>query len=241
MRRGFWLPVLFLALLASTGCVVSTVNHLWATRNQFLKFDQHIRYEPAAGERGPALRFLNPRLTRDDVRAVASERKPTTVRSLPGGELWTFRWQRLPRPAGPPVNLQLEFSGDLLTRIRVDKRFADHLGDGRIEMLVRQFVGPATDLDLFRKRVWCRVPGREASRFTPLTLKDMHALFGEENLARVVPLPKGEPSHIYRYQLEGVRGDKSAMSFGASFQHGEVAVISSRIGSFSLAFDFTGE
>lgn len=241
MRRGIGLAATLLAVCLLTGCVVSTVNHLWATRNQLLKFDQHVRYEPAQGERGPGLRFLDPKLTRDDVRAVAGERKPTTVRHLPGGEVWTFRWQRLPRPAGPPVNLQLEFSGERLTRLGVDARFARHLGDGRIEMLVRQFVGPATDLDLFRKRVWCRVPGREASRFTPLTLKDMQALFGEENLVRVVPLPKGEPSHVYRYQLEGTPGEKSAMSFGASFRKDEVAVISSRIGSFSLAFDFTGE
>jgi hypothetical protein len=233
---------LLLVLLLCCGCMVSTVNHLWATRNQLLKFDRNVRYEKSSADAGPGLRFLDPRLTMEDVRAVASGRLPSEVTRGQGTETWIFRYQRRPPGHGKAINLELDFQGDLLTRVRVDKRFSDQLGDARIEMLLRQFVGPNTDLNLFKKRVVCKVPARELARFTPLTLADIHAVFGRENLIREVRLAPEEPRHIFRYRLAGATGNKAAMSFGASFLADQrVARISSRIGSFSLEFDLTGQ
>lgn len=233
---------LLLTALLLGGCLVSTVNHLWATRSQFLKFDEHCRYEASGPGRGPALRLLHPKLTRQDILSLAHGRQPSQIIHLKDGETWIFRWQRRPPQHGKSISLELDFYGDLLVRLRVDKRFADRMGDARIEMMVRQFVGPATELDLFSKRVICRVPALENLRFPALTLTDMHELFGLENLIRELPLKKEEPSHIYRYQLDGATGEKAAMSFGASLSpNHQVAVVSSKLGSFSLAFDFSGQ
>ncbi|MDP2359841.1 MAG: hypothetical protein Q8O14_03695 [bacterium] len=221
---------------------MKTINHLWATRNQLLKFDTHFHFERAAGDKGPALHFLAPKLTREDVRALVSGREPSTVTQRKGGEVWVFRYLRRPPMRGKAIHLELEFQGDLLTRVRVDKRFSDHLGDDRIEMLVRQFVGRDTELDLFSKRVVCKVPTRELARFRPLTQADVHALFGKESLVREVELKPHEPKFIYRYRLAGTAGSKAAMSFGATYlDNHRLARITSRIGSFSLEFDLSGQ
>lgn len=232
-----------LLLLLSPGCFIGTINRLWATRNQLLSFDEHVRFEKATATRGPGLRFLEPRLNQVDILALANGRSPSTIRRERDGEVWTFTYQRRPVTRGKAVNLELDFRGKLLTRLGVDRRFSEALGDARIEMLLRQFVGKHTSLDLFGKRVVCRVPAAELARFTPLRLADMRALFGPENLVREVPLSPQEPRYIFRYNLEGAAGDKAAMSFGASFQiPGEqVARVTSRIGSFSLEFDLSGK
>lgn len=236
-RIGF---VLLLAALLSGGCLLRTVNHLWSTRGQLLAFDENARFEASGPGRGPALCLLHPKLTREDVLALANGRLPSQVRKTPTGELWVFRWQRRPPMQGKAVNLELEFQHDLLVRLRVDKRFADQLGDARIEMLVRSFVGKETDLDVLHKRIVCRVPARENARFQALSLSDIRVLFGAENLIREVPLKPGEASHIYRYLLDGAKGAKAEMSFGASFlPDRQLAVISSKLGSFSLAFDLS--
>ncbi|MFA7330540.1 MAG: hypothetical protein WC326_05625 [Candidatus Delongbacteria bacterium] len=240
MGKRKWLALLLLALISS-GCMLSTVNHLWATRRQLLKFDEFVRYEKAGPVQGPGIRLLQPRLTTEDIRALANGRPPSRILKDATGETWIFRWQRRPPQRGKTVTLELRFQSDLLVGLHVDKRFADKLGDARIEMLIRQFVGPATDLDVFHKRVVSHVPARENARFPALTLADIRELFGPENLIRELPLKRDEPSHIYRYQLDGAQGDKAAMSFGVRFQENrQLAMITSRLGSFSLVFDFSG-
>jgi len=241
-RLAALLCVVSLPTLLFSGCLVSTVNHMWATRNQFLAFDGNFRYERSTADAGPALLFLRPKLNREDITALINGRHPSVVRKHQEGETWVFRYLRRPATRGKPVNLDLEFAGGLLRRIRVDKRFADHLGDARIEMLIRQFVGPASDLDLFAKRIVCRVPDRELARFDTLTMDDLRMLLGIENLIREVKLRPDEPKHIFRYRLDGTGGDKAAMSFGAScLADGRLTRISTRIGSFSLEFDLSGD
>lgn len=230
------LPILFV------GCLADTVGHLWATRSQFLDFDRYLRFEAATAQRGPGLRFLDPRLTTKDVLAVASGRKATHVDRRAGRETWTFRYLRRPTQKGKAVTLELDFRNGLLERVGVDRRFSEQLGDERIHMLIRQFVGPNTELNLLSGRVICRVPKEELRRFAPLTRPAIVRLLGEENLVREVKLRKGEPKHIFRYKLAGTPGEKGAMSFGASFDDlGQLSLITSRIGSFSLEFDLSGQ
>jgi hypothetical protein len=220
---------------------VGTINRLWATRRQLLDFDRHVFFERATAARGPGLRFLHPRLTTADISALANGRAPSRRLAAADGEVWTFTYQRRPVTQGKSVNLELDFQGRLLTRIGVDRRFSEALGDARIEMLLREFTGQHTSLDLFGKRVVCRVPAAQLARFTPLRLADIRALFGPENLVREAPLPPEEPRYIFRYTLEGTSGEKAAMSFGATFlANSQVGRITSRIGSFSLEFDLSG-
>lgn len=230
------LPFLFSA------CLADTIGNLWATRSQFLDFDRYLRFEASTAQRGPGLRFLEPRLTIKDVKAVASGRLPTSVKRHAEGESWTFRYLRRPTQKGKAITLELDFRRGLLERIGVDRRFSEQLGDERIHMLIRQFVGPNTELNLLSGRVVCTVPKAELRRFPPLSRPAIVTLFGEENLVREVKLRKGEPKHIFRYLLAGTPGDKGAMSFGASFDAaGHLALITSRIGSFSLEFDLSGQ
>jgi hypothetical protein len=241
--RGSWgriglillLPILF------ASCLADTVGHLWATRSQFLDFDRNLRFEASTAQRGPGLRFLDPRLSTKDVLAVASGRKATSIVRRPDGETWVFRYLRRPTQKGKAVTLELDFRHGLLERIGVDRRFSEQLGDERIHMLIRQFVGPNTELNLLSGRVVCKVPKEELRRFPPLTRPALVRLLGEENLVREVKLRKGDPKHIFRYKLAGTPGEKGAMSFGASFDDlGALSLITSRIGSFSLEFDLSG-
>lgn|GEM_PF-2593090 len=240
--RGLALPLLALVMpLILCGCLADTVGHLWATRSQFLDFDRYLRFEASTAQRGPGLRFLEPKLTMKDVLAVASGRKATTVTRRADGETWTFRYLRRPTQKGKAINLELDFRKGLLERVGVDRRFSEQLGDERIHMLIRQFVGPNTELNLLSGRVVCTVPAAELRRFSPLQRPAIVTLFGDENLVREVKLRKGEPKHIFRYRLAGTPGDKGAMSFGASFgAQGNLSLITSHIGSFSLEFDVSG-
>lgn len=237
------LPLLLVSLLIG-GCFIGTITRLWQTRRQMLSYDEYIEFLPAVDEAGPGLRFLEPRLTRDDILTVASERNPSVIDSVEQWEHWVFLWHRRPMMRGKSIHLHLYFLDDRLERLHVDRRFSDHLGGQRIEMLARNFVGGKTDLDLGGKRIVCEVPAEELAPFEPLMLEDLRALFGRENKRRSSNrIPEDEVKLIFRYRLVGASGGKSAMSFGATInmESGRLGRITSRIGSFQLEFDLSNQ
>ncbi len=239
LRR--WGPLLLLALLAG-GCFIGTINRLWQTRRQMLRYEEYIRYEPSTAERGPGLTFLDPKLTREDILSLASDRVPSTIDSLDGREHWVFTWHRRPMMRGKSINLHLLFMDDRMEMLYIDRRFAEALGEDRIEMLARNFVGRKTDLDLSGRRIVCSVPAEELAPFSPLMLEDLHKIFGKENRRRSGDnIPEDEVKLIFRYRLKGAKGDKAAMSFGATIKmdSGLLGRITSRIGSFQLEFDLS--
>lgn len=244
-RRSRARLLLLLALsagLLSSGCLLGTIGRLWVTRRQMLSFDEFIRYLPSGQEEGPGIEFLEPRLTPEDIAAVASDRFPSIMDSVDGELRWVFQWVRVPVMRGKAINLDLRFRDNRLSQLRVDKRFSDYLGEERIEMLVRNFVGGKTDLDLGGKRIVCTVPAEELAPFTPLCLTDLRELFGLENKRRSSDsIPEDEIKLIFRYRLLGATGNKAAMSFGATIHQetSRLGRITSRIGSFQLEFDLS--
>jgi len=242
--RAGWLAAALLALgLAGQGCLLGTVARLWQTRGQLSTFDGVVAYIPSTEAEGPGLRFLEPKLTRDDVRTIASGREPSRIDSVDGLERWEFRWHRTPPQRDTAIHLWLDFRDDRMVRLAVDKRFAEDLGDDRIEMLVRNFTGGKTDLDLGGKRIVCPVPAAELAPWPAIDLLQLRRLFGLENYRRSEPgLPAGEVKLVFRYRLAGAQGDKARMSFGATIdERGRLGRITSSIGSFRLEFDLTAQ
>jgi hypothetical protein len=72
--KGLALLLVLLMGVLAPGCMVSTGVHLWQFRNQMIDFDRNCRFVDARGERGPELQFLDPVLTREDIRSVANGR-----------------------------------------------------------------------------------------------------------------------------------------------------------------------
>jgi hypothetical protein len=227
--------------LIGQGCLLGTVSRLVQTRGQLSRFDEHVRYLPSDSLEGPGLRFLNPKLTRDDVRTIANGREPSRIDSVDGVERWEFRWLRTPAQRGTAIHLQLDFHDDRMVRMGVDKRFATELEDGRIEMLVRNFVGGGARLDLGAKRIVCPVPAEELAPWPAIDLEQLRRLFGRENYRRSEPnLPDGEVKLVFRYRLAGMQGNQARMSFGATInEQGRLGRITSSIGSFRLEFDLS--
>lgn len=234
--------LLVLAVLGG-GCLLGTVTRLLATRGQLTKFDGYVIYEPSDSLGGPGLRFLEPKLTPVDVATIASGREPSRIDTVDGVVRWEFRWHRQPMQRGKSIHLWLDFRDGRMERVRIDKRFADELGDARIEMLVRAFVGGDTDLDLGGKRIVCPVPAEQLAPWPAIDVVQLQKIFGRESYRRSdASLPEGEIKLVFRYRLAGATGNKAKMSFGATIdERGRLGRITSSIGSFRLEFDLTAQ
>lgn len=234
---------MLLLFAVAGGCFMGTITRMIQTRGQLTKFDEFVRYLPSDSLGGPGLLFLEPKLTRGDVETIASGRAPSAVDSVDGVERWEFRWHRQPMQRGKSIHLWLDFRDDRLERLGVDKRFADELGDDRVEMLVRAFVSGETDLNLGAKRIVCPVPAEQLAPWPAIDVTQLQRLFGRESYRRSEPsLPDGEVKLVFRYRQAGLSGPKSKMSFGATIdQRGRLGRITSSIGSFRLEFDLSAQ
>lgn len=238
--KGLALLLVLLMGVLAPGCMVSTGVHLWQFRNQMIDFDRNCRFVDARGERGPELQFLDPVLTREDIRSVANGRPATRIDKVGLEERWVFIWDRHPDTIKKPINLELRFRNDRLVAISLDARFSQVLGDRRIEMLARSFTSRITDLDLKRKEIRCVLPADSLARFTPLTTTHLDRCFGRSNYSRLSEIP-GTRRHVYRYLLKGVQTDKAKMAFSGFLDRNRdrAMAVSVKIGSYSLVLDFT--
>jgi hypothetical protein len=239
-RGPRWALIIGLFLLFS-GCVFSTVSHLWQTRRQMKNFDTYIRFLESTETRGPGFEFLEPKLCSADIRTLASKREPSHIDTLSDRVRWTFRWHRTPRQRRKAIHLTLDFQNDLLRELHIDKRFTEALGNPMIETLLRSFLGGKTKLDLGEKHILCQVPQEDLAGYPVIDLNMLHLMFGRENTRFINKEDDLENKLLFRYRLAGAKGSKSAMSFGAVIhkESDELARITSRIGGFRLEFDLS--
>lgn len=237
--RWVVLSLLLVGLLAQ-GCLVATGVRLLQARKQLLEFDHTCRFVPSKGERGPELQFLDPVLTREDIRAVANGRPASRIDSVGREERWVFEWVRHPSTIQKPIHLELRFRNDRLTALALDARFSRILGDRRIEMLVRSFTSDITDLNLKRKEIRCVVPADSLKYFKAITAANLDQCFGRSNYSRLSDIP-GTRRHVYRYLLKGSQGDKAKMAFSGFLDRNrdQALAVSAKIGSYNLVLDFT--
>jgi hypothetical protein len=247
-RRKTRVPLLctLIAALLLSGCLISTVSHLWQTRTQLKKFSEYMLFLPATETLGPGMRFLEPKLTTRDIRALASKREASRIDSLEDLVQWTYLWHRTPRQRRKAIHLTLDFRQDRLCELRVDKRFSTQLGDAMVEMLLRSFVGGKTQLSLAEKHIRCLVPADTLATHPMLGLDELRSLFGRENTRKPSPLSPTDSTLrkdklLFRYRLAGTQGYKSKMSFGAVItrENEVLEKITSRIGGFRLEFDLS--
>jgi len=244
IRSGGWkIGLVLLASILVSGCVIGTAIRLLQTRSQLLDFDHHHRFVSADYSHGPGFVFLDPRLTREDIRTIASGREPSLVDSLDNAERWIFRYVRRPPMRGKAINLELHFHRNRLSGMYVDRRFAEDLGNERIEMLLRTFVGRETQLDLSERSITCEVSEDKLRPFPALDHRDLVQLFGRENYSKRQQSDSLYNRLVFRYRLVGASGRKANMSFSATVEGDSRRLlhISSRIGSFKLKFDLSAQ
>jgi hypothetical protein len=229
-------------LIMFQACIFGTAMRLIKTRSQMLNFGEEVLFIPAQNEQGPGIKFVYPIITKEDILEIASDRPPSIIDSVNGREHWIFHWRRSPYMRDKGIHLELYFDNGLLSELFVDPRFSELLGEDRIEMLARNFVGRKTKVSLKDRTIVCQVPAEELTPYFPLNINDMRLIFGSENYRRRNDkMKKNEFKMIFRYLLDGSSGKKAKMSFGVVINQDtrQMQRITSKIGSFRLQFDLS--
>jgi hypothetical protein len=171
---------------------------------------------------------------------VANGRPASRIDSVGREERWVFEWVRHPDTIKRPIHLELRFPQRPPFGPGPGCPLQPHLGDRRIEMLVRSFTSEITDLNLKRKEIRCVVPVDSLKHFKAIKAADLDQCFGRSNYSRLSEIP-GTRRHVYRYLLKGSQGDKAKMAFSGFLDRNrdQALAVSAKIGSYSLVLDFT--
>jgi hypothetical protein len=117
---------------------------------------------------GPELLFLDPVLTREDIRSVANGRPATRIDKCGARGALGLRSGTATRTRSKnPSTLNCASATTAWSALALDASFSQVLGDRRIEMLARSFTSRITDLDLKRKEIRCVLPADSLKHVSP--------------------------------------------------------------------------